>query len=215
MALLFTQDWDVIRGKEDEYEEFVAKTFIPRCDALGLVAVGGFHVQVGVGPNIISIKRVENLGDLYRVVSSDEFRNLRNTLRNYVINYSSKVLEPTGRIKRNGYAIQKGVWKLNQYWDILPGKNSAYAEFIVNRYLPTLEEMDYVEVTGGWNVLVGGFSEIVAELTFKDPVDIGQLLGNEKFRELTYLLQREYVTNYKSRILRTTARFDEPRWFRL
>jgi hypothetical protein len=70
-------------------------------------------------------------------------------------------------------------------------------------------------LTGAWNVLIGGFSEIISEFTVKDPVDIGRLLGDENFREMTYTLQREFVTNYKSRILRTTARFDEPRWFRL
>lgn len=215
MPLLLTQDWDVIRGKEDEYEDFVARTFIPRCNAMGLEAVGGFHVQVGVGPNIVSIKKVETLLELSRILSSMDFRSLRADLKNYVVNYTSKVLEPTGRIKRNGYSIQKGVWKLNQYWDILPGKREDYAAFIAKTWLPALEGLDYVEVTGGWNVLIGGFSEIIAELTVKDPVDIGRLLGNETFREVTYTLQREYVTNYKSRVLRTTARFDEPRWFRL
>ncbi|MBI5016304.1 MAG: hypothetical protein HZB55_12560 [Deltaproteobacteria bacterium] len=215
MALLFTQDWDVIRGKEDEYDAFVAKTFIPRCNALGLIGVGGFFVQVGVGPRIVSLKRVESLSNLCTIVSSDDFRNLKNELKNYVSNYTSKVLEPTGRIQCSNYAIQKGVWKLNQYWDILPGMRDKYSDFITNTYLPTLENLDYLEVTGGWNVLIGGFSEIIAELTVKDAFDIGRLLDDETFRELNFKLQREYVTNYKSRILRTTPRFDEPRWFRL
>ena len=52
MSLLFTQDWDVIRGKEDEYAEFVTNVFIPNCNKLGLQSVGGFYVQVGVGPKI-------------------------------------------------------------------------------------------------------------------------------------------------------------------
>jgi hypothetical protein len=32
MTLLFTQHWDIIRGKEAAYEEFIAKKFIPGCD---------------------------------------------------------------------------------------------------------------------------------------------------------------------------------------
>lgn len=215
MALLFTQDWDVLRGMEDEYEEFVAKTFIPRCNAMGLLAVGGFHVQVGIGPNIVSIKRVESLSDLYRILAGDDFKSLKEELRNYVCNCTSKVLEPTGRTRSKDYTIQKGVWKFNQYWDILPGMRDEYTDFIMNTYVPMLDQLDYTDVTGGWNVLIGGFSEIIAEVTVKDPIDIGRLLGDENFRELTYRLQREYVTNYKSRILRTTSRFDEPRWFRL
>ena len=65
-----------------------------------------------------------------------------------------------------------------------------------------------------WRV-IGGTSEIVAELTFRDPVDIGRLLNNEDFRKPTLKLKNGYVTNYKSRILRCTERFDEPKWFRL
>jgi len=72
-----------------------------------------------------------------------------------------------------------------------------------------------MEVTGGWNVVIGGVSEIIAELTFKDPVDIGRLLNNEDFRKLNLKLKTQYVTNYTSRILRCTERFDEPKWFRL
>jgi hypothetical protein len=64
-------------------------------------------------------------------------------------------------------------------------------------------------------VILGGVSEIIAELTFKDPVDIGRLLNNEDFRRITLKLMNEYVLNYKSRILRCTERFDEPKWFRL
>jgi hypothetical protein len=215
MALLFTQGWDVVRGKEDEYEEFVAKTFIPRCNALGLVGVGGFHVQAGVGPSIISVKSVESLQKLSDILTTEDFKALKIELRNYVHNYTSKVLQPTGRIKRTDYTIQKGVWKFNQYYDILPGMRDRYIDYIYRTYIPAIESIDYIELTGAWNVLIGGFSEIISEFTVKDPVDIGRLLGDENFREMTYTLQREFVTNYKSRILRTTARFDEPRWFRL
>jgi hypothetical protein len=69
--------------------------------------------------------------------------------------------------------------------------------------------------TEGWNVVLGGVSEIIGEFTFKDPVDIGRLLNNENFRRLNLMLKNELVINYQSRILRCTERFDEPRWFRL
>lgn len=215
MSLLFTQAWDIVRGKEEQYTEFVANTFIPKCNELGLRAVGGYYVQVGIGPRIISVKSVETLEELYKALANSNFKKLKEKLRNYTVNYSSKVLAPTGKAKNGPYTIQKGVWKFNQYWDVLPDMRSAYSDYIENTYLPTLEKIDYVEVTGGWNVLIGGFSEVVSELTFEDPVDIGRLLGDESFREMIYTLQTEYVTNHKSRVLRTTERFDEPRWFRL
>ena len=44
-------------------------------------------------------------------------------------------------------------------------------------------------------------------------MDIGALFDNASYRQLTHVLKSQYVTNYSSRILRTTERFDEPRWF--
>ncbi len=132
-----------------------------------------------------------------------------------VYNYVAGVYEPTGNVKREKYSIQKGVWKFNQYYDLRPGIKKEYADFIMNEHIPALKDLDYLEITGGWNVLFGGFSEIIAEFTFKDPIDIGRLLNNEDFRKVTMKLRNGYVLNYRSRILRCTERFDEPKWFRL
>ncbi len=215
MSLLFTQHWDMIRGKEAAYEEYVAKKFIPGCEALGLKAVGGYYVQVGQGPRIISVKAVETLEEFCAVLGNPEFKALADGLKEVVKNYHRTLLSPTGRVKSEDYKIQKGVWKFNQYYDLLPGVRQGYADFVINEYIPNLSQLDYVEITGGWNVLMGGICEIISEFTFKHPVDIGQLLDSEQFRELTFKLRRDFATNYKSRIMRTTEHFDEPRWFRL
>jgi hypothetical protein len=82
-------------------------------------------------------------------------------------------------------------------------------------HIPTMEKIDYIEVTGGWNVMLGGISEIIAEFTVKDPVDIGRLLNNEDFRKISLKLRTDYVLNYQNRILRCTERFDEQKWFTL
>lgn len=215
MSLLFTQDWDVIRGKEDEYAEFVTHSFIPECNRLGLQSVGGFYVSVGVGPKVISLKSAPSLPALAAAMADERFKALKSALKDYVVNYSSKILEPVLLESQGEYAIQKGVWKYNLYYDVNPERRSEYRDFLRSEYLPALAALDYVEVTQGWNVLIGGFSEVILELTFRDSVDVGRLLGNPSFHGVTYTLCRDYVRNYKSRILRTTERFDEPRWFRL
>lgn len=215
MSLLFTQEWDVLRGKEDAYAEFVAKTFIPKCQEVGLRPVGGFYVEVGVGPKIISLKSVETLEDLYRAISSQQFRTLINELKGFVTDYRSKILEPLGLAKTKPYSIQRGVWKYNQYYNLIPHQRKEYADFVVNEYLPTMKQLDYVHVTGGWNVLIGGPSEVISEFTFKDPADIGMMLGNDDFRKLTSTLLSRYAAHHTSRIMRTTERFEEPKWFRL
>lgn len=215
MQVLLTLEWDIPPEKEDDYSVFVARTFIPKCNEMGLLSVGGYYVEVGQGPRIVSVKRVESLEELARIMSSHAYRELVRELKEYVAGFRSKILRPTGRTRDVPYQIQKGVWKYNQYYDVLPGKRAAYAEFVMNEYVPMLEGIEYLEVTGGWNVLIGGISEIIGELTFKDPADIGFLLENASYRELTHNLRRDYVTNYSSRIMKTTERFDEPRWFAL
>jgi hypothetical protein len=215
MSLLFNHEWDIAPGKEDEYGVFIARKFIPTCNEMGLLSVGGYYVEAGMGPRIISVKKVGSLEELAQIMAKPAFKSLMRELKVYVSGYRSKILQPTGRTRDVPYEIQKGVWKYNQYYDVVAGKHEAYANFIIHQYLPMLNDIEYLEVTGGWNVLIGGASEIIGELTFKDPVDIGCLLNNGPFRNLTHLLQRDYVSNYSSRILRTTERFEEARWFQL
>lgn len=215
MAVLFTQEWDIVRGQEEIYDQYILKDYIPRGEELGLRSVGGFYVEAGIGPRVISVKSTESLDILYQILARKDYFKMRSELRRHVINYRSKVLIPTGRVKSNHYEIQRGVWKYNMYYDVRPETREQYADFIVNEYLPMLAQLDYVEVTGGWNVAMGGEREIIGELTFKSPVDIGRMLENPDFRKATEDMRRQVVSNFTARILRTTERFDEPRWYRL
>lgn len=215
MSILLIQNWDIIHGKEEEYAKFITEVYIPETTGIGIISVGGFYVEVGFGPRLIAVHSVNEMGELLKALTDTTFKNLAKELRKYVYNLRRYVLEPTGAAQKGKYAIQKGVWKFNQYYDLRPGVKKSYAEFLVNEYIPAMEKIDYVKVTGGWNVVLGGFSEIIAEFTFSDPIDIGRLLANEDFRKISLRLKNEYATNYMSRIIRCTERFDEPRWFKV
>jgi hypothetical protein len=215
MSFLLTQEWDIVRGGEEEYASFIIRRFQPRCEELGLRPAGGFYVQVGFGPRIISVRAVESLEALYRAMSTPVFQELKMELQEHVENYRSKILAPRGERGPGPYQVQRGVWKLNQYCSLLPGKRDEFAEFVAREYVPVLQGIEFVELTAWWDVLIGGPSEIISEFTFKHPVDIGRLLDHEDFRRLTYTLRSEYVADHQSRILRTTERFEEPRWYRL
>lgn len=215
MSILFIQNWDIIHGKEEEYAQYIIETHIPESTAMGLNPIGGFYVEVGSGPRVLAVYTANDLEELSRIVASKRFKNLTLSLKSLVYNYRRAVLEPTGAVKGSQYTVQKGVWKYNQYYDIRPGMKKEYADFVINEHLPTMEKIDYVEVTGGWNAVYGGYSEIVAEFTLKDPVDIGRLLNDEDFRKITLKLKNEFVFNYASRIMRCTERFDEHKWFKL
>lgn len=215
MSLLFTQNWNIKRGLEDEYEEFVSQSYIPRCNELGLVSVGGFYVQAGQGPQIISIKRVDSLQALFGVLAGDEFKQIKKELKEMVSHYTSRVLVQKRNVGPETYSIQEGVWKFNQYFDLRPGMEDAYNAFMQEAFIPAVEALDYVEFTREWDILIGGFSEILLELTFQDPIDIGRMMSSEIFREFAYKLSHDYGENFQNRVLRSTERFDKARWFRL
>ena len=214
MSILFTQHWDIIPGSESEYAQFITDRYIPETAGKSFYPVGGYYVEVGFGPKIVAVYAAESLAQLTEVVGTPKFKELTLTLKSLVYNYVSGVYEPTGNVKHNNYSIQKGVWKFKQYYDLKPGAKKEYADFVINEHIPTMNKISFVEVTGGWNVLIGGMSEIIAEFTFKDAMDVGRLLMNEDYRRITQKLRTEYATNYASRVLRSTERFDEPRWFK-
>lgn len=214
MSVLFTQVWDIIQGKDYEYSKFIVDTYLPEMAAMGLIPVGGYYMEVGSGPRIFAVFSVNEIEEVLKAIADKRFKDLLQELKAIICNYRSSVLEPTGAVKRGKYTIQKGVWKFNQYYDLRPGVKKAYADFVINEHLPVMGKISYAEVTGGWNVVLGGVSEIIAEFTFKDPMDIGRLLANEEFRRITLKLRNEFAVNYMNRILRSTERFDEPRWFK-
>ncbi len=214
MSVLYTQSWDISHGKEFEYAQFIVETYLPEMATMGLIPVGGYYVEVGFGPRIIGVYSVNQTEEILKIITDRKFKDLIQELKTKVIHYRGAILEPTGSVKRGKYTIQKGVWKLNQYYDLKPGVKKAYADFVMNEHIPAMEKINYVEVTGGWNVSIGGFSEIIAEFTFKDAMDVGRFLANEDYRRITQKLRTEFADNYTNRILRSTERFDEPRWFK-
>ncbi|HNT43295.1 MAG TPA: hypothetical protein PKN85_02480 [Syntrophorhabdaceae bacterium] len=214
MSVLFTQSWDIIQGKDVEYAQFIVDTYLPEMAEMGLVPVGGYYVEVGFGPRIVAVFSVNETEEVLKTIAGKRFKDLLRRLKTIIMNYRGSILEPTGAVKRGKYTIQKGVWKLNQYYDLKPGVKKAYADFVINEHIPTVQKINYVEITGGWNVLIGGISEIIAEFTFKDAMDVGRLLMNEDYRRITQKLRTEYAMNYTSRVMKSTERFDEPRWFK-
>ena len=59
MTILFTQSWDVIPGKFDEYSAFMTNEYNPTLERMGINLLGGFYVVVGQGPRIIAVATVE------------------------------------------------------------------------------------------------------------------------------------------------------------
>ena len=214
MNVLLAQYWDVNRDKEDEYLAFIGETYIPAVADMGLRVVGGYYVEVGPGPSTIGVLSADNLGQVNEIVVSEGFRRLTNQLNFFVRNRRATLGYSTGRVSQEPYAIQKGVWKWNHYYNVRPHQKSEYKKFLA-QMREVFDRIDFVELTEEWHVLYGGVADYILELTFKDPVDISRLMNNHHFRNLEKLVKQKMIENYSSRILRSTERFDRPRWITL
>jgi len=209
MAILFTQYWDLMPGKSEEYSSFLTREYIPTLQQLGMQLVGGYYVAVGEGPRIVAVATVDESEYLRKTISSQEYQTISNKLLEYVWKYSNKVYVPAGRIQEGPYRIQTGVWKFNQYYNILQGKEEDHRKFVKEECLPGMDELK-IPLTGGWRMVIGSGPRILAESTGRSIVDIAKAIDTALFRKLVRTLKNEYATDYSSRILAPTGRIEVP-----
>ncbi len=213
MAVLFNQHWDTAPGKQEAYSDFLMRYYNPTLEKIGIKLVGGYYVTVGMGPRIIAVGLAQNLHQLEEALASAEYEEITNRLMEFVTHYHSKILIPTGRVKMDDYKVQTGLWKFNQYWNIVPGMAQEYAEFVTGDYIPTLEKVGLV-VAAGWRVVVGSGPYILAESSAANIVDIARAIDSDEFRRVVRKLKALYITDYHSRILAPTGRIDLPNFMK-
>jgi hypothetical protein len=209
MAILFTQYWDVMPGKFDQYATFVTNEYNPALEKLGIRLVGGYYVAVGEGPRIVAAAEVESVDSLHRSLATKEYRIISNRLLQYVWKYSSKVWAPSGQIQKGPYQIQTGVWKFNQYYNVLRGKEEEHYRFVKDDCIPAMKELN-VPITAGWRLVIGTGPRTLAECTGRGIMDIAKAIDTSEFRRLVRKLKNEYATDYSSRILAPTGRIEVP-----
>ena len=209
MAVLFTQHWDVAPGKQNAYSDFVMTSYNPTLERLGIKLVGGYYVAVGMGPRIIAVGLTKSLHELEQALTTAEYQDITSRLMEFVTHYHSKILAPTGRVPIGDYKVQTGIWKFNQYWNIIPGMEEEYTRFVKEDHLPTMEKLG-VPVVAGWRVVVGSGPYVVSESSARSIVDIAKAIDTDDFRRVVRKLKTTYVTDYHSRILAPTGRIDIP-----
>ncbi len=214
MNVLYTQQWNVQRDKEDEYLTFITESYNPMITSLGLKIVGGYYVEIGPGPTTVAVFSAENINLINEIVISDKYRQITNELNSYISNRTSALGFSTGRVSTEPYVIQEGVWKWNHYYNVRPNKKDGYKRTL-EQVATVIEKLDFVELTQEWHMLYGGRGDYLLEMTFKDPIDVARLLNNQQFRTLEKLIKKELIIDYSSRLLRSTERFDKPRWVTL
>lgn len=209
MAILFAQYWDVMENKEKEYENFILSKYIPTFEKTGLRIAGAYYVVVGKGPRIVSVSTPEDVLAFQKAITSEEYSDLLEELFPLIRNYSSKLYKSYGPIRVDRYELRLGVWKFNQYFNILPGMEPAYREFLEAEFIPVMERLG-IKVTNIWKAIIGSGPFINVEGTSPRIEEIAKTIATDEYRALTRTLKSRYVTDYQSRILAPTRRVEVP-----
>ena len=213
MAILFTQHWDVVENKENEYQNFILGRYIPTFEKTGLRIAGAYYVVVGAGPRIVSISTTEDPLVFQKAITSEEYSGLLDELLPFIRNYASRLYKSYGPIKVDRYELQLGVWKFNQYLNVLPGMEKDYGKFLEEEFIPMMEKLG-IKVTNIWKVIIGNGPFVLVEGTSPKIEEVAKSIAADEFRILTRKLKSKYVSDYQSRILAPTRRVEIPYFIR-
>jgi len=90
----FAQTWDVISKSKDLYGRYVADTYYPCMEELGIKVAREWEVLIGDGPHIMCEGRAENIDSttLISNLQSKKFRKAKQGLKQFIENYESRIL---------------------------------------------------------------------------------------------------------------------------
>jgi hypothetical protein len=97
--------------------------------------------------------------------------------------------------------------KLLMNWDIKPGRDQEYFEFVVREWVPGITKLG-LQATGAWYTVYSRAKapQIMTEGIAKDIETMRGILDSTEWQELYEKLQ-DYVANYEQKIVHTTGGF--------
>ncbi len=88
--------WDIQAGNEAEYFQFVIQEFVPALLRLGMQPTEVWFTAYGDCPQIQAGGLADDLTAMRRIIQSDEWRELRQKLEQYVTGFSQKIIPAEG-----------------------------------------------------------------------------------------------------------------------
>ena len=95
--------------------------------------------------------------------------------------------------------------KILMSWDIKPGSESEYFEFIVREFAPGIMKLG-VQPTEAWYTVFGDGPQILTGCVAEDLPTMQSVLSSRDWQKLQNKLF-DYVTNFNFKIVRATSRF--------
>ena len=95
--------------------------------------------------------------------------------------------------------------KLLMTWDIRPGKESEYFEFVVQEFAPKLVKLG-VQPTEAWYTVYGNAPQILTGAVTEDRKMMDAVLSGQEWKTLHDKLLN-YVSNFNYKIVTATGNF--------
>ncbi len=74
--------------------------------------------------------------------------------------------------------------KLLMSWNILPGREQEYFEFVVREFIPEIQQLG-LETTDAWVTVYGDHPQILAAAKTANPEDMQQIILSQEWDALT------------------------------
>jgi hypothetical protein len=95
--------------------------------------------------------------------------------------------------------------KLMMTWDILPGREQEYFEFVVRDFIPNVQKLG-MEPSDAWYTMYGNQPQILAAFHMADLISLQQILDSSEWKDLAQRLL-DYVENYEYKVVQARNGF--------
>ncbi|MBN1887626.1 MAG: hypothetical protein JW850_06535 [Thermoflexales bacterium] len=95
--------------------------------------------------------------------------------------------------------------KLLMSWDIRPGREAEYFEFVMKEFAPGLMRLG-LEPTEAWYTMYGDCPQVLTGSVAKDMVTIQDILTSEEWQNLYHRLLG-YVSDYRHKVIHASGGF--------
>ncbi len=89
--------------------------------------------------------------------------------------------------------------KLLMTWDIKPGREHEYFEFIVQEFIPALEHLG-LKAEDAWFTVYGDYPQILTSVRADSLTEAQRALASPEWQRVTQRLE-EYVSNFSYKIV--------------
>ena len=95
--------------------------------------------------------------------------------------------------------------KLLMTWDILPGREQEYFEFVVRDFIPGMQRMG-MEPSDAWFTMYGEQPQIMAALQIASINALQRILDSSEWQDMVQRLL-DYVENFNFKVVQARAGF--------